>query len=66
MAPAQGGRHETGRETWGHSMIIDPWGEIIAQLDHDDPGYIAAELDLDQVKNARQKIPAWSLQRSFE
>lgn len=59
IAPAQGGRHEDGRSTWGHSMIIDPWGKVIAALDHDEPGYIVADLDLDRVAESRAKIPAW-------
>lgn len=60
IAPAQGGRHEDGRATFGHSMIVDPWGKVIAQLAHDEPGYIVADLNLDQVAEARAKIPAWS------
>lgn len=59
VAPAQGGRHEDGRATHGHSMIVDPWGNIVAKLDHDEPGFIVADLDLDQVVAARAKIPAW-------
>lgn len=59
IAPAQGGRHEDGRATWGHSMIVDPWGKVLAQLDHDEPGVLVADLDLDDVAAARAKIPAW-------
>ncbi|MGE0595469.1 MAG: carbon-nitrogen hydrolase family protein [Hyphomonadaceae bacterium] len=59
IAPAQGGRHEDGRATWGHSMIVDPWGKVLAKLDHDQPGFICADLDLDQASEARAKIPAW-------
>jgi predicted amidohydrolase len=59
IAPAQGGTHEDGRKTWGHSMIIGPWGEIISVLDHDKPGYILAELDPAAVKQARSRVPAW-------
>jgi predicted amidohydrolase len=44
MAPAQGGRHESGRETWGHTMIVDPWGEILACRD-EGPGVVLAEVD---------------------
>lgn len=60
IAPAQGGTHEDGRSTWGHSVIIDPWGKVLAKLDHDEPGYIVADLDLDAVAVARAKIPAWA------
>jgi predicted amidohydrolase len=66
IAPAQGGRHEDGRATWGHSMIVDPWGKIVSKLDHDEPGLIVADLDLDQVAEARAKIPAWQGGRSFD
>jgi predicted amidohydrolase len=66
IAPAQGGRHEDGRSTWGHSMIIDPWGKVLAKLDHDEPGYIVADLDLDMVAATREKIPAWLGGRPFE
>lgn len=60
VAPAQGGRHEDGRATYGHSLIADPWGKVVAKLDHDEPGFIVADLDLDQVVEARAKIPAWA------
>ena len=66
IAPAQGGDHEDGRSTWGHSMIINPWGDIIAHLDHDQPGLISAVLDLDEVANTRRKIPAWRHDPDFE
>ncbi len=59
IAPAQGGKHEDGRSTYGHSLIIDPWGKVLAKLDHDEPGFITADLDLDQVAASRAKIPAW-------
>lgn len=65
VAPAQGGRHEDGRSTWGHSMIVDPWGKVLARLDHDEPGFIVADLDLDLVGAAREKIPAWQGGRDF-
>ena len=59
IAPAQGGHHEDGRKTWGRSMIIAPWGEVAAQLEGDEPGFICAEIDKTQVANARRRIPAW-------
>lgn len=65
VAPAQGGRHEDGRATWGRSTIVDPWGKIIAKLDHDEPGYIVADLNLDHVAEARGKIPAWQGGKDF-
>ncbi|MCR6643429.1 MAG: carbon-nitrogen hydrolase family protein [Terricaulis sp.] len=66
IAPAQGGRHEDGRATYGHSLIIDPWGKVLAALDHDAPGFIVADLDLDAVAAARAKIPAWNGGPDFE
>ncbi|MCR6659913.1 MAG: hypothetical protein NVV72_11405 [Asticcacaulis sp.] len=45
IAAAQGGQHEDGRETFGHSLIVDPWGRILAEADHDEPGVIVAEID---------------------
>lgn len=66
IAPAQGGKHDDGRSTWGHSMIVDPWGKVLAKLDHDEPGFIVADLDLDMVAATRAKIPAWQGGRKFE
>lgn len=57
VAPAQVGRHENGRETYGHSLIIDPWGKIIAEAAADD-GLISADVDVDEVEKARRQIPA--------
>lgn len=66
IAPAQAGTHKDGRQTYGHSMIINPWGEIIAELNGKNTGFTLAEIDLDAVKVARQKIPAWGLNKSFD
>lgn len=65
IAPAQGGRHEDGRATYGHTLIVDPWGKVIAKLDHDEPGVLIADLDLEMVAAARAKIPAWQGGRDF-
>lgn len=65
LAPAQGGRHEDGRGTWGHSIVVGPWGEIVGQLDHDAPGVLLAELDLPAVAKARAAIPALRNARDF-
>ncbi|NQY95839.1 MAG: carbon-nitrogen hydrolase family protein [Henriciella sp.] len=58
LAPAQGGPHEDGRETYGHSMIVSPWGEVLAEADGDEPGIVLADLDLTQTTKARARIPA--------
>ena len=57
IAAAQGGRHEDGRETYGHSLIVDPWGRIVAEATGDEPCVIDAEIDLGAVAEARRKIP---------
>lgn len=59
LAAAQGGIHEGGRATWGRSMIVDPWGEVIAELDDDEPGFCCADLSLDFINKTRARIPAW-------
>jgi predicted amidohydrolase len=65
LAAAQGGRHEDGRGTWGRSLIVGPWGEVLARSDDDEPGVIAARLDLDAAARARQAIPALKNGRAF-
>ena len=64
LAAAQGGTHETGRRTYGHSMIVDPWGRILAEAG-DDPGVIVADIDLSLVAEARGRIPALRHDRPF-
>jgi deaminated glutathione amidase len=65
IAPAQGGTHEDGRATWGHSLAVAPWGEVIALADHDEPCVLMAELDLEAVTKARSAIPALRNERAF-
>ena len=57
MAPAQGGRHENGRRTWGHTMIVDPWGEVLACVAEGE-GVALAELDRDHIAAVRAQLPA--------
>lgn len=64
VAPAQGGKHADGRETYGHSLIVNPWGEILAEAGVE-PGIVAASLDLAQVAEARRKIPALEHDRAY-
>lgn len=66
IAAAQGGRHEDGRETFGHSMIVDPWGRIVAEADGDEPGVVLAEIDVTQSAAARGKVPNLKNARDFE
>jgi predicted amidohydrolase len=65
LAPAQGGRHEDGRGTYGHSIAVAPWGEVLAHLDHDEPGVLFVDLDLGEAKKARTAIPALANARTF-
>lgn len=65
IAAAQGGTHANGRSTYGHSLIIDPWGKVVAELDHDEPGVLVAEIDPQAVVEARQRIPALANARAF-
>jgi predicted amidohydrolase len=60
LAAGQCGKFENGVELYGHSLIVDPWGRILAEA-ADEPGIITAELDARLVKEARDKVPAWSL-----
>jgi len=57
LAPAQGGAHEDGRSTFGRSVAIAPWGEVLALADHDAPDVLFADLDLDAVAKARAAVP---------
>ncbi len=65
LAPAQGGMHEDGRGTWGRSTIVGPWGQVLAKADHDEPGVVVADLDLEEVAKARAAIPALANDRAF-
>lgn len=64
IAPAQGGTHEDGRETFGHSMIVSPWGDVIAEMPGNEPGVLLADLDLEDVAAARRRIPSLANDRS--
>lgn len=57
MAPAQGGRHPHGRVTWGHTMIVDPWGEVLACLE-EGPGVVVADVDPARIESVRESLPA--------
>ncbi len=57
VAPAQGGLHENGRRTWGRSMVVDPWGEVLAQRD-EGAGVVTAMIERDRLAQVRQQLPA--------
>ena len=65
FAAAQAGTHESGRETFGHSLIVDPWGRILAE-GGTEPGVVMAEIDLAEVAKARSRIPSLQHGRRFE
>jgi len=57
LAPAQGGRHENGRRTWGHSMLVDPWGEVLGVLAEGE-GVVAGNLERARLADTRRSLPA--------
>ena len=65
IAAAQAGVHEDGRETFGHSMIIDPWGKVLASAGLTGEAVVIAEIDTSAVKAARSKIPNLKNAREF-
>ncbi|MES2729776.1 MAG: carbon-nitrogen hydrolase family protein [Pseudomonadota bacterium] len=65
LAPAQCGTHDGGRGTYGHSLIISPWGDCVAEQVQDIPGFIIADLDLEAVRAARSTLPTLTHDREF-
>lgn len=58
LAPAQAGRHENGRSTWGHSLAVDPWGEPLGQLGAEGEGVLLADLSAERIAEVRRQLPA--------
>jgi predicted amidohydrolase len=65
FAAAQGGKHENARDTYGHSLIVDPWGRILAE-GGTEPGVVMAEIDPAEIAKARARIPSLQHGRRFE
>jgi Predicted amidohydrolase len=65
IAPAQTGTHDQGRQTYGHSLIVAPWGEVLADAG-EEVGFVVADLDLDRVEEARRMVPALTHDRSVD
>jgi predicted amidohydrolase len=65
FAAGQGGCHENGRETFGHSLIVSPWGEILGE-GGDEPAVIFADIDLQQLEDVRRRVPSLEHDRPFE
>ena len=66
FAAAQAGTHENGRKTYGHSIVISPWGEVLAEADGVQPSVIVADIELKAIDEARSRVPSLQHDRSFE
>ena len=66
VSAAQGGRHEDGRETYGHSLVVSPWGAVLAEVDGDEPGIAMAQIDPAAALAARAKVPNLVNARAFD
>lgn len=66
LAAAQAGKHESARETYGHSLIVSPWGEVLAEAGGAEPGVIVADIKPADVQAARQRIPSLQHDRPFQ
>ena len=64
VAAAQAGRHEDGRETYGHSLMVDPWGEVVLEMGGE-PGLAFADIDLSRIKDVRSRIPVHQHRRAI-
>jgi predicted amidohydrolase len=65
FAAAQAGRHESGRDTYGHSLVVSPWGDILAEADGVHPSVIVADVKSSEVEEARGRIPSLQHDRPF-
>jgi deaminated glutathione amidase len=66
VAAAQGGTHEAGRNTYGHSLIVDPWGEVIAEIAGDRAGVVVATIDTAKIIEARGRVPSLTHDRTYQ
>lgn len=65
IAPAQVGRHDDGRETYGHSLVVDPWGEVLLDMGGDAPALGYCEIDLARIAEVRAQVPALANRRQI-
>ncbi len=65
IAAAQVGQHDDGRSTYGHSLVVDPWGKVVADLGGEEPGYEVVEIDPGRAEAARQQIPSLTHDRPY-
>jgi predicted amidohydrolase len=63
LAPAQVGRHASGRDTYGNSVIVDPWGAVLARVPGTEPGFACASIDLNSQRDIRERFPALAHRR---
>ena len=66
FAAAQAGEHENGRRTYGHSLVVAPWGEILAEAEDVQPSVIIADIELGAVDDARRRVPSLQHDRPFD
>jgi deaminated glutathione amidase len=64
VAAAQAGRHADGRQTFGHSLVVDPWGDVLLDMG-EDSGVGFADIDLSRISDVRSRIPALSHRRTI-
>lgn len=65
IAAAQVGKHEDGRETFGHSLVVDPWGEVLLDMGGEEPGLAFVDIDLDRIAEVRAQIPSLANRRDI-
>ncbi|MFT6302840.1 MAG: putative amidohydrolase [Pseudomonadales bacterium] len=66
VASAQVGSHDDGRQTFGHSLVIDPWGTVLLDMGGAEPGLAVVDLDIAQVERVRAQIPSLKNERSYQ
>ncbi|HEX2887090.1 carbon-nitrogen hydrolase family protein [Vineibacter terrae] len=66
FAPAQVGTHAANRKTYGHSLVVAPWGEVLADAGDTQPGFVTAEIDMAKVAEARAAVPSLTHDRRYE
>ncbi|WP_128892675.1 carbon-nitrogen hydrolase family protein [Erythrobacter sp. HKB08] len=65
VAAAQVGKHEDGRETYGHSLVVDPWGEVLLDMGGEGPGLAFAEIDPARIEEVRRQVPSLANRRKI-
>ncbi len=65
IAAAQVGRHADGRETYGHSLVVDPWGEVLLDMGGEEPGLAFCDIDLRRIAEVRAQVPALANRRAI-